>query len=127
MGTRRRFILGTLGSAGALVVGWSVLPPRQRLVGSRPLPEAAGEHALNGWVKVTADDRVIVQCPKSEMGQGVHTGLAMVLADELDADWAKVTVEHPPLDAIYNNIATVVDGLPFHPGMRVGSRVLRPG
>jgi CO/xanthine dehydrogenase Mo-binding subunit len=53
--------------------------------------------------------------PKSEMGQGVHTGLAMVLAEELDADWSRVAVQHPPLDKIYNNLATLVDGLPFHP------------
>ena len=115
MSTRRRFILGTTAAAGALVVGWSFMPPRQRLTGSQALPAAAGQSALNGWLKVGADGSVVVQVPKSEMGQGVHTALAMVLADELDADWASVRVEHPPLDAIYNNQATVIDGLPFHP------------
>lgn len=115
MASRRGFVLGSVGIAGALVVGWSVLPPRQRLTGSRPLPAGDGESAFNGWVKIAADGTVVVQVPKSEMGQGVHTALAMVLADELDADWARVRVEHPPLDAIYDNQATVVDGLPFHP------------
>lgn len=52
---------------------------------------------------------------KSEMGQGVHTGLAMLLAEELDADWAQVRVEPSPIDAIYNNLSALVDGLPFHP------------
>jgi isoquinoline 1-oxidoreductase beta subunit len=113
MNTRRRFILGTLGAGGALVIGWSLLPPRQRLTGSRPLPLQAGQSAFNGWLKIASDGRVIVQTPKSEMGQGIHTALAMVLADELDADWTAVQVEHPPLDAIYNNLATVVDGLPL--------------
>jgi len=112
---RRHFVLGTAAAAGALVVGWGFMPPRQRLTGSQPLPTATGQAALNGWLKVGADGSVVVQVPKSEMGQGVHTALAMVLADELDADWATVRVEHPPLDAIYNNQATVVDGLPFHP------------
>ncbi|MBL8348345.1 MAG: xanthine dehydrogenase family protein molybdopterin-binding subunit [Rubrivivax sp.] len=115
MGTRRRFILGTLGTAGALVVGWSVLPPRQRLTPSEPLPPVAGQLALNGWVRIGSDDSVSVVVPKSEMGQGVHTAAAMLLAEELDADWSRVRVEQAPVDAIYNNIATVVDGLPFHP------------
>jgi isoquinoline 1-oxidoreductase beta subunit len=112
---RRHFVLGTVAAAGALVIGWGVMPPRQRISGSQPLPTSGGQAELNGWLKIAADGSVIVQTPKSEMGQGVHTALAMVLADELDADWARVRVEHPPLDAIYNNQATVIDGLPFHP------------
>ncbi len=112
---RRHFFLGTAAAAGALVVGWGVMPPRQRLSGGQPLPITAGQSALNGWLKIAADGSVLIQVPKSEMGQGVHTALAMVLADELDADWTTVRVEHPPLDAIYNNQASVIDGLPFHP------------
>ena len=118
MSTRRKFLLATAGVATAgtaLVVGWGLMPVRQRLVGSRPLPAAAGQQVFNGWVKIASDDTVTVMVPKSEMGQGVHTSLAMVLADELDADWARVRTEHPPLDAVYNNLATMVDGLPFHP------------
>ena len=112
---RRHFVLGTVGALGAVVVGWSLLPPRQRLTLSAPLPVAAGQTALNGWVKIAADNSVTVVMCKSEMGQGVHTGLAMLLAEELDADWARVGVEASPIDAIYNNIATGADGLPFHP------------
>jgi len=118
MSTRRTFLLGTAGVAAAgtaLVVGWGLMPVRQRQRGSAPLPTAPGQQAFNGWVKIGSDDTVTVMCPKSEMGQGVVTALAMVLADELDADWARVRTEHPPIDAIYNNLATVVDGLPFHP------------
>lgn len=118
MSTRRWFLLGTVAAAGALAVGWVMRPPRGRLVPDQPWPAREGAPAFNGWVRITADDRVIVQVPKSEMGQGVLTSLAMVLADELDADWARVSVEHPPLDPIYNNIATLVDGLPFHPDDR---------
>ena len=115
MMAKRRFVLGTLAATGALVVGWGLMPPRQRLTGSQPLPAAPGQQPLNGWVKLGSDNTVTVMVPKSEMGQGVITSLAMVLADELDADWAQVRTEHPPLDAIYNNQATLVDGLPFHP------------
>jgi len=112
---RRHLLLGGLAATGALVVGWGVMPPRQRLTGSKPLPVAAGQTAFNGWVKIGSDDVVTVMVPKSEMGQGVTTSLAMLLADELDADWDRLRTEHPPIDAIYNNIATVADGLPFHP------------
>ena len=112
---RRTFLLGTAGAAGVLVVGWSLLPPRQRLTGAQPLPVRAGQSALNGWVKVAADNTVTVIMSKSEMGQGVYTGLAMLLAEELDADWAQVRIEQSPIDKIYNNLASVVDGLPFHP------------
>lgn len=115
MASRRRFLLGTLGVAGALAVGWSILPPRQRLRTAGPLPTPAGEHAFNGWVRIGRDDTVTVMTPKSEMGQGIHTALAMLLAEELDADWSRIRVEHPPIDRIYANLATAVDGLPFHP------------
>jgi isoquinoline 1-oxidoreductase beta subunit len=70
---------------------------------------------MNGWVKIGVDNTVTIIMSKSEMGQGVHTGLAMLLAEELDADWAMVRVEQSPIEPIYNNLTTVVDGLPFHP------------
>ncbi len=115
MPKRRHFILGTLAATGALAVGWSLLPPRQRLRTAEPLALAEGEHALGGWLKISADDQVRIVMPKSEMGQGVHTGLAMVLADELDADWARVAITAAPIDGIFNNQATVLENLPFHP------------
>jgi len=115
MVSRRRFVLATAGAAGALAVGWSVLPPRQRMTTRRPLATAPGESAMNGWVKVGTDGTVTVMLAKSEMGQGVMTSLAMLLADEMDADWSTVRTEMAPVDSIYNNITAVVDGLPFHP------------
>ncbi len=121
MGTRRRFILGTLGTlgtlgaTGALVIGWGFMPPRQRLLTAQPLPLGPGQQALNGWLKIGADDSVTVMLAKSEMGQGVSTSLAMLLAEELDADWAALRVEASPIDKIYNNLAAVTDSLPFHP------------
>ncbi len=112
---RRTFLLGTAGAAGALVVGWSLLPPRQRLTTAQPLALRDAQVALNGWVKLAPDNSVTVMMSKSEMGQGIYTGLAMLLAEELDADWAQVKIEQSPIDKIYNNLASVVDGLPFHP------------
>ena len=104
-----------MGALGALVIGWGVMPPRQRLTTSTPLKTGKDQAALNGWLKISADNTVTVVMCKSEMGQGAHTGLAMVLAEELDADWARLMIEQSPIDKIYGNVATVVDGLPFHP------------
>ena len=81
----------------------------------------------NGWVKIAADDMVTVMICKSEMGQGVYTSLPMLLAEELDADWDKVRIELSPVDNIYNNIATVVDGRRFIPTTTAWSNVWRAG
>jgi isoquinoline 1-oxidoreductase subunit beta len=112
---RRTFLLGGVGAMGALVIGWSALPPRQRLVASAPMPVRAGEAALNGYVKIAADNTVTVMMCRAEMGQGVHTGLAMLVAEELDANWADIRVANAPLDGIYNNIENVTGDLPFRP------------
>jgi isoquinoline 1-oxidoreductase beta subunit len=112
---RRHIILGTAGAVGALVVGWAAAPQRSRLFTAKPLRVGAGQTALNGWVKIGADNRVTVMMSQVEMGQGSHTGLAMLLADELDADWQQLSLEQSTLDAIYNNQAAIIDSLPFQP------------
>ena len=55
--------------------------------------EAADE--VNAWVVIRPDDTVVIRIARSEMGQGTMTGLAQLVADELDCDWAKVTTEFP--------------------------------
>jgi isoquinoline 1-oxidoreductase beta subunit len=112
---RRHFIGYIAGATGALAVGWSILPPRQRLTPGSPLPVAPGQVALNGWVKVSPDDTVTIVMTQAEMGQGIHTSLAMLLADEMDAAWDRVKLEQSTLDKIYNNQAEIVDALPFQP------------
>ncbi|MFC5473662.1 xanthine dehydrogenase family protein molybdopterin-binding subunit [Paraherbaspirillum soli] len=113
--SRRRFILGGLGIGGALIVGWGLLPPRQRLVSSHPLPTQNGEIALNGWLKIAPDGIVTVAMPRSEMGQGVHTALPMLVAEELDVPLSQVRIEQAPIDGIYGNVALWSEALPFHP------------
>ena len=114
---RRALLLSGLGAAGALVVGWSVLPPRSRLGGVDSLPVIAGEVGLNGWIKIAADGAVLLAMNRSEMGQGVHTALAMLVAEELDVPLARVRLIEPTRDAIYGNVAALVASLPwFHPG-----------
>lgn len=112
---RRTFLLAGLGAGSALLFGWSVMPPRQRLRASVLLPADGGRVALNGWVAIAPDDRVTLFLPKSEMGQGIHTALAMVLADELECVLEQVHLEHPPVDAIYNNLVVGHDAMPFTP------------
>lgn len=111
---RRRFILGALGVGGALIVGWGLTPPRQRLYGSKPFPLKDGDVALNGWVKIGKDGMVTVALPRCEMGQGVYTALPMLVAEELDVNLAQVQIEQAPLDRIFGNVAMLPDGLPFH-------------
>ena len=112
---RRHFIGAIALGTGGLAVGWGLWPARQRLLPSKPLPPVASHPAFNGWVRIGEDDRVTVVMGRSEMGQGSHTGLAMLLADELGARWDQVQIEQAPFDNIYNNQAVAADGLPFHP------------
>ena len=78
------------------------------------IDEAAGQSApaaapaippeVNAWVVVKADDTVVIRIARSEMGQGTLTGLAQLVAEELDCDWAKVTTEYPsPTDNLRRN------------------------
>ena len=62
-----------------------------------------GEHLLVGWVKIAPDDTVTVYVPHVDMGQGTHTALAMLLAEELDADWSKVRTERAPGEKTFAN------------------------
>lgn len=117
---RRSFILGGIGLSGALIVGWGVLPPRGRLGTRDTLPPLYGAVSLNGWVRITADGKVVVAVPRSEMGQGVYTALPMLVAEELGVPLAQVLVEQAPIDAIYGNVAVLVTGLPFHPDQEGG-------
>jgi isoquinoline 1-oxidoreductase beta subunit len=50
---------------------------------------------INAWVVVKPDDTIVIRIARSEMGQGTLTGLAQLVAEELDADWSKVTTEYP--------------------------------
>ena len=113
--SRRRFLLSATAVAGAMVVGWGALPPRQRVRGKLPLPVSGGAVPLNGWVAIAPDSTVSVVMARSEMGQGVHTALPMLLAEELDVPLAQVKLAQAPNDKIYGNVAALVDNLPFHP------------
>lgn len=112
---RRTWIFSAAGVAGALVVGWGFAPPRSRRGGVRSFPARDGEVTLNGWVKIAVDGSVVVAMPRSEMGQGVHTALSMLVAEELDVPLERVRIEQAGADTIYGNVAMFVASLPFHP------------
>lgn len=112
---RRTWILSALGATGALVVGWGVMPARSRLGSPELMLPTQGDVALNGWIKIAADGAVVMAMPRSEMGQGVHTSLAMLVAEELDVPLGRVRLEQAGSDKIYGNVAMLVGSLPFHP------------
>jgi isoquinoline 1-oxidoreductase beta subunit len=113
---KRRFMLSALTAGGALVVGWGMLPPRAR-VGSRDmLPVVDGEIGLNGWIRIsTADHQVVLAMHRSEMGQGVHTALPMLVAEELSVPLEHVRIIPAGPDKLYGNVALFVGHLPLHP------------
>ncbi len=117
---RRGFLIaGAAAAGGALLVGVGLQPPtaRSRLgLGHAPTqgPQDTGV-ALNAWVQIGRDGRVSVAVPRAEMGQGVHTALAQLLAEELDADWAQVRVHDATGAAVYANAALLLNVLPLQP------------
>ena len=86
--SRRKFIVGTAAAGGGLALGFK-LP----FIGSAEAATAAGTE-VNAWVVVRPDSTCVVRIARSEMGQGTLTGLAQLVAEELECDWKKVATEH---------------------------------
>lgn len=112
---RRTWLLSAAGATGALIVGWGAIPQRSRMGKASLMQLQNGEIAFNGWIKVASDGSVIMAMPRAEMGQGVHTALPMLVAEELNLPLARVRTEQAGADAIYGNVAMLVASLPFHP------------
>ena len=83
---RRTFLVGAGASAGGLTLGFSI---SDEALAQGAIPE------VNAWVVIRPDDTIVVRIGRQEMGQGTITGLAQLVAEELEADWAKVTYEYP--------------------------------
>lgn len=94
--SRRGFLQGS----GALVIGFT-LPLTGRAAAQAA--RAGTPFQPSAWLRITADDKVTVVCGSSEMGQGVLTAIPQMLAEELDADWSRVSVEQAPVDQAYAN------------------------
>ncbi len=100
--TRRRFLLSTALVGGGVLIGYSATRPSRHRRVNNELGQQ-GQHYLNTWLRIDPDNRVTVYVPHSEMGQGVHTSLAMMAADELDAAWELVSVEQAPAHDLFAN------------------------
>ncbi len=100
-GISRRGLLKGSGSA-ALVLGFAVPLASERLLASQS-NAAKQVFAPNAFIRITPDNKIKVISCSVEMGQGVMTAVPMLLAEELDADWSMISVEHAPTDPAHNN------------------------
>ena len=98
--SRRQFLKAGALVGGGLVVGF-VIPGAKRLAAQPAAAAAVTSFAPNAYLRIGADDSVTVLSSHSEMGQGVWTTLPMLIAEELDADWSKIKVEHAPAAPAY--------------------------
>jgi isoquinoline 1-oxidoreductase beta subunit len=86
---RRSFLIGTAATTGGLALGLKIP------FGASVVRAQDGSPEINAWVVIRPDDTVVVRIARSEMGQGTLTGLAQMVAEELECDWSKVTTEYP--------------------------------
>ncbi len=98
-GTRRAFLKRS--ASAALVIGFTLPAEAARV--RRPAMPSAVAFAPSAWLRITADNRITVLCGSAEMGQGVLTAIPMLIAEELDADWDRVSVEPAPVNKVYDN------------------------
>src|ERR1700710_3320270 len=86
---RRAFVIGTAAVGAGLALGLDIP------FGPTVVRAADGSPEVNAWVVIRPDDTVVIRIARSEMGQGTLTGLAQLVAEELECDWSKVTTEYP--------------------------------
>ncbi|MET3855572.1 xanthine dehydrogenase family protein molybdopterin-binding subunit [Rhizobium sp. OAE497] len=107
--TRRGFLAGT----GGLVIGFALMPKSSAFAAEKGV-QAGGADALvtlNTFVRIGSDDTVTILSKHIEFGQGPFTGLATLVAEELDADWGQMRAVHSPADdKVYANLAFGLQG-----------------
>ena len=86
--TRRQFVVSSAFASGGLALGFHFPAVAQ----SNELSTLGGSE-INAWVVVRPDDSCVIRIARAEMGQGTHTGLAQLVAEELECDWAKVSLQ----------------------------------
>src|SRR5438445_7291360 len=87
---RRSFVVSAAAAGGGLALGLDI-----PFGGPRVIRAADGAPEVNAWVVIRPDDGVVIRVARSEMGQGTLTGLAQLVAEELECDWSKVSTEFP--------------------------------
>src|SRR3984957_18852482 len=99
--SRRGFLKS--GLAGGLVLGFH-LPLRAANEPEQLPDDPQGQFAPNAFIRIDHSGKTTLVMPQAEMGQGVYTAIPMILAEELDADFAQVVLKHgPPNDKLYGN------------------------
>ena len=108
--SRRDFLITSAAVGGGLMIGFSLAGCEKDKTPTSPAPTAKAleeveqaQFTPNAWLTINSDDSIIIRVGSSEMGQGTLTGIAMLIADELDADWSRVHAEHAPADKAYTN------------------------
>jgi isoquinoline 1-oxidoreductase beta subunit len=90
--SRRGFLEGAAGLTFALSI-----PTALTLRPAAALAEDGSPASIGAWVTISPDGAIVMAIPVAEMGQGSSTGLAMVFAEEMDADWSRVSIVYPPI------------------------------
>jgi isoquinoline 1-oxidoreductase beta subunit len=106
---RRSFLKTSATGAAGLLIGFYFHGDAESLAAAVET-KAGTPIVFNAWIHVGTDDYVTILIDKSEMGQSILTGLAMIAADELDCDWKKVRTEFAPADKVYINPRFGVQG-----------------
>jgi isoquinoline 1-oxidoreductase subunit beta len=88
--SRRTFVVGSAAAGGGLVLGFNLLDV---VTSARAQNDGDSPAEINAWVLIKPDDTCVIRIARSEMGQGTRTGLAQLVAEELECDWKKVTTE----------------------------------
>src|ERR1041384_104085 len=87
---RRSFVVSATAMGGGLALGVQIPFAGPSAVHAQEIPPE-----VNAWVVIRPDDTVVIRIARSEMGQGSLTGLAQLVAEELECDWSKVATEYP--------------------------------
>jgi isoquinoline 1-oxidoreductase beta subunit len=106
---RRTFLLGSAAIAGGVAVGWYMYNKPH----PNPLEAKPGEGVFTPFIKIASDNTVTMVIPRAEMGQGMLTTLAAMVAEELDVELAAVKTEFAPAAKAYYNSAMLEEGAPF--------------
>lgn len=119
---RRIFLAGSalLVGGGVFGVWWTDSSAKAK---AKALTVGEGEHGFATWMKIAEDDTVTVFSPHIDFGQGSHTALGQMLADELDADWAKVRIEQAPADVAFANASLAKGFLPSMAGETIAGLI----
>jgi isoquinoline 1-oxidoreductase beta subunit len=107
---RRSFLVGSAAIAGGVVFGWWKFATPYPNPLERDLPE--GSATLTPYVLIDQTGVTLI-APRAEMGQGIQSTLAALLAEEMDLDWTQVRISHGPASNAYYNAAIMEEGIPF--------------